>query len=242
MMTWLKPNGFPVLFTLLLGPALAGHGARAGEAAAPAAWLNARDGGASGSQFQTVATATAGAEQITVKEVGDFKPGQGVMVSRCSIHTSHTSLWGPHQEYARSTPLKDLVEMRGYDGSQGSWMVYILDIAPSGQPAFRWTDDLARTWKGAGTKITYDWQPLANGIEVRFKEFAWGDGYSVVISYRDQLVTTIEKIEGNVLTLKDAANRSAADAVELLGELADCVLQLGVVLSGCRRGSAHGCS
>ncbi len=176
-------------------------------------WLNAGELGASGSKFATPATTTAGARQVTVKDVGDFKVGQGVMVSRCNVHTSYSSLWGPRAKYSSSGPLKDLAEVRGYDGSQGSWLVLILDIDRADPLSFRWTDDLGRNWRGGGTKITFDWQPLANGLEVRFKPFTWADGYSVVISYRDQLLSTIEKIEGQVLTLKDPANRSAGDAV-----------------------------
>lgn len=176
------------------------------------AWLNVRDFGASGSRFETTASTTAGSKQITVKDVGDFKVGQGVMVSRCNIHYTHQSLWGPKKKHAASQPLKDAVEIRGYDGSAGSWLVYVLDIEPSTTPAFRWTDDLGRTWHPR-TPITYDWQPLSGGIEVRFGKRDWESGYVVVFGARDQLVTVIEKIEGNVLTLREAANRSADDAV-----------------------------
>lgn len=200
-------------------------------------WLNASDCGASGSQATTTAATVAGSHQITVAAVGDFRVGQGVMVSKCNIHASYATLWGPRKDCAAVGPLQDFVELRGYDGSQGSWVCCVLDIAPSDQPAFRWTDDLGRTWNGEGTKVTYDWQPLDKGLEVRFKQItpgtkwsqqvpgrdgmqsrekefnSWSEGYSVVISYRDQLVTTIQRIEGQALTLKDAANRTVADAV-----------------------------
>jgi hypothetical protein len=178
----------------------------------PSDWVNARDCGASGSQFQTTATTTAGSKQITVADAGDFKPGQGVMVSKCNVRYSHKSLWGPHEKYAASQPLKDEVEVRGYDGTAGSWVTYLLDIAPGTPSAFRWTDDLGRTWHAA-MPITYDWQPLSGGTEVRFARFDWQDGYTVAIAGRDQLVTTIEGIEGKTITLRDAANRTIADAV-----------------------------
>jgi len=178
----------------------------------PAAWVNARDCGASGSQFQTTAATTAGSNQIRVADPGDFKPGQGVMVSKCNVRYSHKSLWGPHEKYAASRPLKDEVEVRGYDGRAGSWVTYLLDIAPGTPSAFRWTDDLGRTWQPA-VPITYDWQPLSGGTEVRFAKFDWQNGYTVAIAARDQLVTTIESIEGKTLTLRDAANRTVADAV-----------------------------
>ena len=38
--------------------------------------------------------------QITVADVGDFRVGQGVMVSKRSIHASYATLWGPHKDYA----------------------------------------------------------------------------------------------------------------------------------------------
>lgn len=177
-------------------------------------WINARDCGASGSQFSTNATTVAGSNQITVKDVGDLKVGQGVMVSRCNVRYEMKTLFGPRSKYAAQRALKDEVEMRGYDGSAGSWVVYLIDVSPGDAPSFRWSDDLCRTWKGAKTPITGDWQPLAGGTEIKFnKQFDWSSGYTVTFSARDQLVATIEKIEGNVLTLKDAANRSASDAV-----------------------------
>lgn len=175
-------------------------------------WVNVRDFGASGSTFETTAATTAGSNQVTVADVGDFAVGQGVMVSRCNVHYNHKSLWGPRDAYAASRPLKDEVEVRGYDGTAGSWVVYLLDVDPAHPTVFRWTDDFGRTWR-SDVPIGGDWQSLNGGTEVRFGEFDWQDGYTVVISCRDQLVTTIEEINGNVLTLRDAANRTANDAV-----------------------------
>ena len=45
-------------------------------------WLDVCDFGASGSKFETVAVTREGSKQITVKNAGDFKVGQGVMVSK----------------------------------------------------------------------------------------------------------------------------------------------------------------
>lgn len=174
--------------------------------------VNVRACGASGSKFETTAAATAGSNQITVAHVGDFSVGQGVMISKCHVRYSHMSLWGPREKYAANRALKDEVEVRGYDGTAGSWVTYILDVPPGASGTFRWTDDFGRTWQPA-VPISYDWQPLSGGTEVRFHKFDWQDGYSVVISGRDQLVTMIEKIEGNVLTLRDPTNRTVADAV-----------------------------
>jgi hypothetical protein len=64
--------------------------------------VNVRDFGASGSKFETTAATTAGSKQVTVAKIGDFKVGQGVIVSRCNVRYTHSSLWGPI--YARWTP------------------------------------------------------------------------------------------------------------------------------------------
>lgn len=196
-------NGL-LLLTLTAGLALAQDG---GD------WLNARDFGASGSQFQTQATTVVGSNQITVADPGDFKVGQGVMVSRCNIQMSNATLWGPRAKYASSRAVKEEVQFRGYDGSLGSWTVYILDIDGTNPLTFRWTDDLCRTWKESKVPITGDWQKLSGGTEVKFGKLDWESGYSVSFSARDQLVATIEKIEGKVLTLSAPANRAATDAI-----------------------------
>lgn len=175
-------------------------------------WLDARDFGASGSKFETVGTTTNGSKSIAVKDAGDFKAGQGVMVSRCNIHYSPIQLWGTGLPYYNRKPLNNSVEVRGFDGSAGNWVIYILDIEASSSPAFRWTDDLGRTWHPK-VPISGDWQPLGGGTEVRLHKRDWESGYVIAFGARDQLITKIEKVEGNVLTLADAANGTVADAV-----------------------------
>jgi hypothetical protein len=173
--------------------------------------LNVHDCGASGSAFETTASTTAGSKQITVKNVGDFKVSQGVMVSRCNIRYVNPTLWGPGEPYIGAS--KDTgLEIRGYDGGAGSWIVFLLEIDGAG-PTFRWSDDLARSWKGTKVPVTHDWQPLGGGVEVRFSRREWKPGHMVSFSARDQLISTIEKIEGNVLTLGASVNRTARDAV-----------------------------
>jgi hypothetical protein len=198
----MKPLTFhcAILLTLCFGSAQA------------ADLINACDCGASGSKFETTAATADGSKQIAVKNAGDFKVGQGVMVSKCNIRYSRIQLWGTGEPYYNTKPLNDSVEVRGYDGSAGSWTVYILDIEPSATPAFRWTDDLGRTWQSK-MPITHDWQRLSGSVEVKLNKRDWENGYVIAFGARDQLVSRIEKIEGNVLTLKDAANRTVKDAV-----------------------------
>ena len=144
-------------------------------------WLNVRDCGASGSTFQTTGGIKSGSGQITVTNVGDFKVGQGVMVSKCNIRYERTRMWSTGIPYVtNSREVGNSFEVRGYDGTAGSWMVYVLDIAPSSKPAFRWTDDLGHTWHPE-VPVTHDWQPLSGGVEVRLNQKDWEAGY--VISF-----------------------------------------------------------
>jgi hypothetical protein len=209
----------------------------AAQEAAPAAWLNVMDHGASGSQFETTATTTEASKQITVANVGDFQVGQGVIVSKCNVRYESPGLWGPGEPYSTHKVIKDEAEFRGYDGSAGSWLVYILEVDGANPPTFRWSDDPARLrwdhpkhgWTGEKVPITFDWQKLSGGTEVKLKKMDrlrasaagaedakpmdWQPGHMITFSARDQLVSAIEKIEGNVLTLKHAANRTAKDAL-----------------------------
>jgi len=201
------------LLLLALLPALVASGAALAQDAT--AWLNVRDFGASGSDFETLATTVANAPQITVKDVGDFKVGQGVMLSQCCPRTLNGALWGPGSTYATykgKPPLKDVLDIRGLDEKATGWSVYVVDIQPVSPPSFRWSDDMGRTWKPKAP-ITFDWQPLQGGLEIRFKQFEWEKGYTATFNATDRLETFIEKIEGNVLTLKDAPTKAVTDAV-----------------------------
>lgn len=180
------------------------------SADAPAGWLNVKDFGASGSEFETTAETTAGSKQIVVKDAGDFEVGQGVQVSRAHVHYEKQRLWGP--DYARGKALKDEVEMRGYDGTSGSWTAFLLEIHPEKPASFRFTDDIGRSYSKF-VPITGDWQPLSGGTEVKFNRTERDGAYLVTFSARDQLITTIEKIDGSTITLTEPANRSADDAV-----------------------------
>src|SRR5208337_4672307 len=80
-------------------------------------WVNARDFGASGSAFETTAVTTAGSKQITVANVGDFKVGQGVMVSKCNVRLTRMQLSGAGHNFFSRKPVGNSVEVRGYDGS-----------------------------------------------------------------------------------------------------------------------------
>lgn len=209
-----------VLFAILpaCGSAVGGE-PRAGAVASPepdgrepALWLNVRDFGASGSVFETVASTTAGSTRVAVKEVGDFRPGQGVILSKCNPHYERCFLKPPENPYA-TVALGDAAELRGYDGAAGEWLVFLVEIDGADPPTFRWSDDMARTWKGVRVPVTFDWQPLSGGIEIRLKKQTWHPGHMITFNARDHLMTKIEKVEGLIITLKDRAGRSVPDAV-----------------------------
>lgn len=174
-------------------------------------WLDVADCGASGSAYQTTAATAAGSKEITVAQVGDFKVGQGVIVSKCNPHFERCILKPPENPYATS-PLGDAAELRGYDGSGGSWMIFLVEVNSADPLTFRWSDDMARTWKGDKVSVTFDWQPLSGGVEIKFKKQAWQPGQMITFQARDHLLTRIERIEGNRLTLAEPAGRAVADA------------------------------
>lgn len=184
------------------------------SSAAVNGWLNAVDFGASGSKFETTATTTAGLNQIVVKDIGDFKVGQGVTVSRCNIQIVSPLIRGPESPYSQK-PLGNALEIRGYDGSTGSWLVFLLEIDSVGPLSFRWSDSLVREdkWQGVKVPITWDWQKLSNGVDVKFNKRDLELGHMITFSARDQLLTVIEKIAGKTLTLRAAANQTVTDAV-----------------------------
>jgi hypothetical protein len=61
--------------------------------------------------------------------------------------------------------------------------------------------------------VTMDWQPLSDGVEIRFKSAEWEIGHFVTFHARAELETEIVAVDGNVLTLKDAASATAENAV-----------------------------
>ncbi|NLY01429.1 MAG: hypothetical protein GXY83_35505 [Rhodopirellula sp.] len=212
--------------SVFMAVVLACGGAFAAEPAivSPSGWLNARDCGASGSEFSTTAATEKGSKSITVTDLGDFQVGQGVMLSECNPRCADQKLWGPRHVVVMGRPLKDKVEIRGYDGTQGDWVVLLLDV-PEGTKTFCWSEDRARTWSPPAP-ISGDWQPLRDGIEVRFNEHDWEKGYTVHFSLRGQLVTAIDKIEGKVVTLRDAPTRTVSAAT--LRHCDDAALQAAI--------------
>jgi hypothetical protein len=176
-------------------------------------WLNVKDMGATGSVFETNATATRGSDKITVVSTGDLEVGQQISITRCNIRYLKPTLWGPGEPYSTARALKDELEIRGYDGSGGSWLAYIIEIDNADPLTFRWKGDISKPWYGVKVPVTYEWQKLSGGSEIRFKRREWVPGNMITFSARDQLETTITKIDGNVLTIADASNNTTTEAI-----------------------------
>ena len=170
--------------------------------------------GASGSAFETAAETVAGSNLVVLQDVGDFQVGQQVAVSKCNPHVCDLHIWEMGKAWGGdSSPEAQQVEVRGYDGSLGNWTVYMLDFAGTTPPTFRWSDDLALTWKESKVPITGEWQKLSGGVEVKFGKRDWTTPCLVTFSGRDQLISTILKIEGNTVTLADPAPVGAKGCV-----------------------------
>lgn len=198
---------------LFLGLGLMAQQQTQGRAEETSQWINAMECGASGSQLETMATTTAGSNQITVKDPTNFKVGQGVMISKCDPQYTSKQLRGLRGMYQlEKTPFDEVVELRGFDGSGGDWLVFVLDIRSNNPYTFRWSDDLAKSWK-VDIPITWDWQKLSGGMEIRFRKRDMTPGLVINFSARTQLCTTIEKIEGNSVWLRDAPSLSVSGAV-----------------------------
>jgi hypothetical protein len=179
----------------------------------PGGWLNVKKFGATGSVFETTAKATAGSNKVIVTVAGDFKVGQEVAVTRCNIRYMRPLLMGPGEPYSTSRPLGDAVEIRGYDGSGGSWLTWVIEIDNSEPLTYRWKGDISKDWFDVKVPVTYEWQELSGGTEIKFRRQKWEPGNLIVFSARDQLETKITKIEGNVFTLADASNNTTNDAI-----------------------------
>ena len=175
--------------------------------------LNVCDFGASGSEYETMAQTTAGSQTILSEEIGDFQIGQQVAISKCNPRICDGGIWG--RTPAKSTAdFDEQVEARGYDGSLGNWTVYLLDFRGTDPPTFRWSDDLALTWKESQVPVTGDWQRLSGGVEIKLRNAGfWTKPALITFSGRDQLISTIMAIEGNKVTLADPAPITAEGCV-----------------------------
>ena len=161
---------------LLLGAGLASNG-RAADVALPArpvqpatGRVDIRDFGASGSEFTASAAVEEGKTRITVNKPGDFLPGQGVTLSPALIRYDSVRIYEPDTMYKHHA-VTNQFELRGFDGKKTNWRTFVLDFAGGDPSTFRWSNDMAFSWTN-NVAITGDWQPLSDGVEIRFRQKA----------------------------------------------------------------------
>lgn len=176
--------------------------------------LNARELGVTGSEFQTTARAIKGSNVFALDRIGDFKVGDEVFLSGCNVHLETACLFerrdmNPRtaRKWKHNQPLLDRVEMAGYDGSQGDWKVYFIDLYPEAPDIFRWSDNFGRSWN-ENVQLTDGWIPLKENIRIRIHDFPQREwGCTAVFVWSSRMIAVIEKIEGNCVTLSETANR-----------------------------------
>ena len=178
-------------------------------------YLNARDFGASGSEFKTEVKSTAGKNEFLAEDIGDFKVGDEVVVLGANIHVEESVIYDRRDWSALNPrpwkyrqPLEDKIEILGYDGSQGDWMVYFIDIYPENPGKFSYSNDYGVNWYEYPLKDGFT--DVGEGIRVKINDFpdiAWG--CTAAVTYSSRLVATVEKIEGNKIILSKAANITA---------------------------------
>ncbi len=175
-------------------------------------YLNAKDFGATGSIFETVGKATAGSNRIEVEDIGDFAVGQQLKMSGCMPRCDSLWIVGPRPIHANRRRIEGEVELRGWNASNGDHVSYFLDVDPLNPTVFRWTDDQGRTWHN-DEPLDREWHELSGGLEVRFNDYDWSQGWVVTIVMRASMVAQITAIEGNVLTVDKTVQRTCRDRI-----------------------------
>jgi len=183
-------------------------------------FINARDFGATGSDYVTRAHSTAGSCEFILADIGDFKVGDEVLVKGCDPHVELCTLFERkdmsfvnRRPWKHNQPLDGRVELDGYDGSQGDWVVYIVDLWPEAPNTFRWTKNFGVEWHD-GLEITDGWIYIDGKVRVKindFKEREWGCTATFVCTSR--MVAKVEGVEGDVLTLSEQASITSSSTI-----------------------------
>ena len=178
-------------------------------------YLNAKDFGAAGSLFSTRAHSVAGSAAIVTEEIGDFKVGDEVFLRGVDPHIESAVLFerkdmsvANRRPWKHCQPLDGRVEFDGYDGSQGDWVVYFIDMWPESPDTFRWSNNFGIDWHD-GIPYSDGWTVIDGSVRVKindFKEREWGCTAAIVCSSRK--ISTVYSIDGNTLTLSDTLSTS----------------------------------
>lgn len=192
------------------------------------AWINAKDCGASGSEFQTSGKIFKDSSEIKVDAVGDFQIGQWVTVSGCNLHYYGMVYNEKEPFYARNQKLlEDEIELRGLNEGK-LWQTFLVHFEKADPVTFKWmaVDPAYQTithtepvlsrewsWQGKGIPLNDKWIDLVDGVQMRFKKFDWLLGQSISFHARNRMLAQITEINGNTLVLSSRANMDCSNAV-----------------------------
>lgn len=191
-------------------------------------WINARDFGASGSEFESVGRIAADSNEIILDDVGDFEIGQEITISHCNPHYYGT-VYNTAEPYLAKNQklLEDELELRGLDDDK-AWQTFVIHFEKTDPVAFSWmaVDPVFQTdadhdpifrpkwsWQGKSRPVDDKWFSLTNGVEARFKKIDWEAGQSISFHARNRLIAKIIDIKGNKLILSESATKGADKAL-----------------------------
>ncbi len=185
-----------------------------------AKFLNARDFGALGSDYETVVVATAGSNAFVVDDIGDFKVGEEVLIVGCNPHFAAKEIFNRRdpspvnpRPFRHHMPFENRVEVEG--ATSENWVVYMIDIAPDRPGYFRWTKDFCKTWSEEIEIVDGEFAELDGDIRVKINEFEERQyGCTAVAIASARMTALIEKIEGNTVYLSKSATASGKFVVQ----------------------------
>ena len=135
------------------------------------------------------------------------------MISKCDPHYSNKQLRGLRgMSRLEETPFEDVIELRGSDGSGGDWLIFVIDIRSDNPYTFRWSNDLARSWN-VNVPVTWEWQKLSGGMEIRFKKRDMTPGLVINFTARVSIKNHNRENRRKPYLAKDAPTKSVNDAV-----------------------------
>ena len=179
-----------------------------------AKFLNARDFGALGSDYETGVLATADSNAFTVDDIGDFKVGEEVLIIGCNPHFAAEQIFNRRdpspvnpRKYIHHMPYDGRVEVEG--ATKENWVVYMFDIAPDRPNHFRWTKDFCKTWSEEIEIVDGAFAEIDGDIRIKINDFEERHyGCTIIAIASSRMVALIEKIEGNTVYLSKSATAS----------------------------------
>lgn len=182
-------------------------------------WIDASDYGATGSTFTSEGTMHAGSDELELRDIGDFKPGQWITAQGCFYHT-YGMLYNQAAPYLgkNQRKLDGEIEIDGLDNADDHLIFIIHFFADN---LFSWMAVDARyqtklktipvirkdwIWQGEKIPVTDKGFDLLGGVRIRFRKTDWRRGESISFHVRNRLLAKISGVRGNTLELDRKAN------------------------------------